>query len=183
VKVSAIFEGWHIGDGNYPPLRQSELVNLSFEPVPDRVTRVSASEPENMVQISGAEYQFCAKVLKVYGGDPPLTVVEAEGFRFHICRFPEKPKHFEEGDKIWGIGSLSLDCYLWVEFLHKYVDAPDLFYKLRITGIYESPEQKQVESMAQSRAADWLVKFDSDGVDAEPIPKTFKSHRSKDRRL
>jgi hypothetical protein len=104
-----------------------------------------------------------------------LTVIAAEGFRFHICYFPEKTKHFEEGDKIWGIGILSLNCYLWVEFLHRYADAPDLFYKLRITVIYELAEEKQVESMSDSAATDWLVSFDSDGVSAKPIPKTFKS--------
>jgi hypothetical protein len=95
MKISAIFVGWHIGDGNYPPLNKGELVNLSFELAPGRVTRVSASESETIIQIDGAEYQFCAKVLKIYD---ELTVVEAEGFRFHICYFPEKPKHLEEGD-------------------------------------------------------------------------------------
>jgi hypothetical protein len=180
VKISAIFESWHISDGNCPPLKKGELVNLSFELVPERVTRVAANEPETMIQMDGAEYQFCAKVLKIYD---ELTVVEAEGLRFHICYFPEKLKHLEAGDKIWGIGILSLDCYLWVEFLHQYVDAPDLFYKLRTTAIYELPEQKQVESMAHSEAFDWLVNFDSEGVSAEPIPKTFRSHRAKNRRI
>ena len=180
MKISAIFESWYLSDGNYPPLRQGELVNLSFELAPGRVTRVSASEPEAMIQIDGAEYQFCAKVPKIYDR---LTVVEAEGFRFHICYFPEKPKHLEEGDKIWGIGVLSLDCYLWVEFMHRYADAPDLLYQPRVTGIYEFPEQKQVASMAHSEAGDWFANFDSEGVSAEPIPKTFKSRRTKNRRI
>jgi hypothetical protein len=65
--------------------------------------------------------------------------------------------------------------------LHQYLDAPDLFYKLRITGIYEFPEQKQVKSVAHSEAADWLVNFDRDGVNAEAIAETFKSHSTKDR--
>jgi hypothetical protein len=181
VKISASFPSWYITDGNYSPLRNGELVNLSFELVPERITCVSASEPEHMVQIGGAEYQFCAKVLKIYSADRPLAVVEAEGFRFYIYQLPEKTEHFEEGDKIWGIGILSLDHYLWVKFLHQYVDAPDLFYKLRITGICELPEQKQVESMAHSEAFDWLVNFGSDGVNAEAIPKTFNSRPTKDR--
>lgn len=178
MKISAIFESWYISDGNYPPLRQGEFVNLSFELNPIRVIRVSAGEPETMVHINGAEYQLCAKVLKIY--EEP-TIVEAEGFRFHICYFPEKPKRLEEGDKIWGIEVVSLDGYLSVEFLHQYLDAPDLFYKLRITGIYEFPEQKQVKSVAHSEAADWLVNFDRDGVNAEAIAETFKSHSTKDR--
>jgi hypothetical protein len=180
VKISAIFAGWHIGDGNYPPVKKGELVNVSFELAPGRVTRVSATEPESMIQTEDAEYQFCAKVLKIYD---ELTVVEAEGFRFHICCFPQKPKHLEEGDKIWGIGVLSLDCYLWVEFMHRYADAPDLLYQPRVTGIYEFPEQKQVASMAHSEAGDWFANFDSEGVSAEPIPKTFKSRRTKNRRI
>jgi hypothetical protein len=180
VKISAIFESWYISDGNYPPLKKGELVNLSFELAPDRLARVSASESENMIQISDAEYQFCAKVLRIYDD---LTVVEAEGFRFYIQHFLEKAKHFAERDKIEGIGILSLDHYLWVEYLHRYADAPDLFYKLRIMGIHEFPEHKQVESTAHSGAVDWLVNFDSDGVSAEPIPKTFKSHRTRNRRI
>jgi hypothetical protein len=171
VKISAIFESWYISDGNYPPLKKGELVNLSFEFAPDRVTRVSAGEPENMIQISGAEHQVCAKVLKIYD---ELTVVEAEDFRFYIQHFLEKTKHFEEGDKIWGTGILSLDHYLWVEFSHQYADAPDLFFKLKITGIYELPEEKQVESMAESAATGWLVNFDSAGLDVDPISRTFR---------
>jgi hypothetical protein len=66
VKISAIFESWHISDGNCPPLKKGELVNLSFELVPKRITRVAANEPETMIKIDGAEYQFCAKVLKIY---------------------------------------------------------------------------------------------------------------------
>jgi hypothetical protein len=165
---------------NYPSLKKGELVNLSFELAPGPVTRVSASEPEHVIQISGAESEFCAKVLKIYD---ELTVVEAEGFRFYVQRFLEKTKHFEEGDKIWGIGILSLGHYLWVESSHQHADAPDLFYNLRLTSIFELAEEKQVESMAHSGAVDWRVNFDSDGVSAEPIPKTFRSRRTKNRKV
>ena len=29
--IVAVFQTWHIGDGNYPPLEKEQLVNLSFE--------------------------------------------------------------------------------------------------------------------------------------------------------
>ena len=41
MKLCAIFESWNISGGNYPPLRTGQFVNLSFELVPERVSRVA----------------------------------------------------------------------------------------------------------------------------------------------
>jgi hypothetical protein len=33
----AVFETWHLGDGNYPPIKSGQLANLSFKVEPDEV--------------------------------------------------------------------------------------------------------------------------------------------------
>jgi hypothetical protein len=81
-----------------------------------------------------AEYQFCAKILKIYSSDRPLVVAEAENFTFYIASFPESAE-FAEADKIWGVGSLSLDSHEWVQFVDHHADAPHLFYKVRVTSL------------------------------------------------
>jgi hypothetical protein len=82
-----------------------------------------------MTHVDDAEYQFCAKILKIYSSDRPLVVAEAENFTFYITSFPESAE-FAEADKIWGVGSLSLDSlsldsYEWVQFVDHHADAPD----------------------------------------------------------
>ena len=171
MKVCAIFESWNISGGNYPPLRTGQFVNLSFELVPERVSRVAPDEPEKMTHVDHAEYQFCAKILKIYWSDRPLVVAEAENFGFYITSFPESAE-FAEADKIWGVGSLSLDSYEWVQFVDHHADAPDLFYKLRVASIYDLSEQKEVETMRDSERGACLVRFDSDNLGGELIPRT-----------
>jgi hypothetical protein len=65
--LTAVFETWHIPDGNYPPLHKGQLVNLSFELEPSVLTKSSSPKDGKFEQIKGAEYSFAGKVLKVYG--------------------------------------------------------------------------------------------------------------------
>jgi hypothetical protein len=90
------------------------------------------SEPI-LVNDGGAQYRFVGQVLRVYNDDPSdaITVIEVAGFRFYINR----SFGFRAGEWVQGGGKLLLDHYIWVEFLDKYKDAPDLFYQLRVKRI------------------------------------------------
>ena len=137
MQLTAIFETWHLGDGNYPPLHNGQLVNLSFEFSPYSLSKSTKPKPSKFEQVKDAEYSFAGTVLKVYGKPPKgkLVVVQAEDFRFYINSFPTHSPVLKEGDRCEGFGRLLLDHYIWVESLSSYKDPPDLFYSLRLTGI------------------------------------------------
>jgi hypothetical protein len=137
VKLTAIFERWHIGDGNYPALRRDQLVNLSFQVEPRSLARLASPKQGRFNQLKDAEYSFAGTVLKVYA-DPPtnqIAVIQAGGFRFYMDSLPPEAPPLNEGDSIEGNGRLLLDYYIWVEFLSSYHDPPNLFYPLRVTRI------------------------------------------------
>jgi hypothetical protein len=137
MKLTAVFETWHIGDGNYPPLHKGQLVNLSFELEPNSLSKVSSVVPSRLEQVKDAEYTFAGPVLKVYS-DPPdgqIAVVQAGDFRFYLNSFPKGIASPKENDYLVGHGRLLLDHYLWVEFLSEYSDPPDLFFTLRVVRI------------------------------------------------
>jgi hypothetical protein len=46
------------------------------------------------------------------------------------------------------------------------------FYKVRLTSIYDRSEQKEVETMMDSERGDCSVRFDSDNLGGELIPRT-----------
>ena len=82
--------------------------------------------------LANAEYQFTGMVLWVYqDGDPsdPIVVVGADQFRFYINS--RVIPALRRGDVVSGRGTLVLDHYIWVEFLPRYVDPPDLFIHCR----------------------------------------------------
>jgi hypothetical protein len=135
--MTAIFETWHLGDGNYPPLRNGQLVNLSFEFMPYSLSKSTEPKASKFEQVKDAEYSFAGTVLKVYGEPPKgkLVVIQAVNFRFYINSFPAHSPVLKEGDWCEGFGRLLLDHYIWVEFLSNYKDPPDLFYALRLTSI------------------------------------------------
>lgn len=208
MQLTAIFETWHLGDGNYPPLHKGQLVNLSFEFEPYSLSKSAVTTTSKFEQIHDAEYSFSGTVLKVYD-DPPkgkLVVVQADGFRFYINSFPTKSPLLKEGDRCEGIGRLLLDHYIWVEFLSNYADPPDLFYSLRLTSIravkipdsfasrtenaqsgpaslgrdeYSDDDIKEVERMDSHE--DWyfyLLAFDDSDVGTAKIPLTFRSREA-----
>jgi len=122
-----------------------------------------------MTHVDDAEYQFCAKILKIYSSDRPLVVAEAENFTFYIT-FPGerrvcRPTRSGVSDPSpWTPTSRS---NLWTTM-------PTLptFYKVRVTSIYDRSEQKEVETMMDSERGDCLVRFDSDNLGGELIPRT-----------
>jgi hypothetical protein len=137
VQLTAVFETWHLGDGNYPPLHNGQLVNLSFEFLPYSLSKSTERKISKFEQVKDAEYSFAGTVLRVYGDAPKvkLVVVQAEEFRFYINSFPTHSPVLKEGDRCEGFGRLLLDHYIWVEFLSNYKDPPDLFYSLRLISI------------------------------------------------
>jgi len=143
MELTAIFENWHIGDGNYPPLCKGELVNLSFELEPRTLDKAALNNAKETIHLGNAEYRFCGNVLKVYdsGLDGELIVIGVDGFRFYVLS-QEVGRYIPE-DLVIGEGTLLLDHYIWVENLEEYKDAPDLFYNLRVKQIrkVQTPER------------------------------------------
>jgi hypothetical protein len=138
LQLTAIFETWHIGDGNYPELEKGQLVNLSFEIEPDVLsTSISADHNGTFEQIKDAEYRFEGTVLKVYddSSSDQIIVIQAGQFRFYVNSFPKETPALKEGDGCKGSGRLLLDHYAWVQFLSTYQAPPDLFYPLRVRRI------------------------------------------------
>ena len=64
--------------------------------------------------------------------------------------------------------------YESVQFVDPPADPPDLFYKPRVTSIYDLSEQKEVDTMMDPERGACLVRFDSDNLGGELIPRTFK---------
>jgi hypothetical protein len=148
MELFAVFETWHIGDGNYPPLSKGQLVNLSFEVEPDEIQLVENTSEIEFLHLGHAVYQFTGKVLRVYNeqrAESRIIVVETGSFRFYLHSYKAllKASTFRPGNVINGRGVLLLDHYLWVEFLSSYADPPDLFYTLRVDDIwrYRIPER------------------------------------------
>ena len=78
MQLTAVFETWHIGDGNYPPLRKGQLVNLSFELEPHSLSKSTSLNDSKFAQIKDAEYSFVGTVLRIYPDPPssPIVVVK-----------------------------------------------------------------------------------------------------------
>lgn len=198
--ITAIFESWHIGDGNYPPLQRGQQVSLSFEMETSQVTRSADCRPM-LSHEGGGQYRFAGDVLRVYndGGSDAITIIEAAGFRFYI----NKSFGLRPGDCVQGQGKLVLDHYIWVENLEEYKDAPDLFYQLRISRIrmvrtperfisrlpgtkslpaslrpehYVPEDVLEIETMEGQPFDEefYLLDLTDEGV-AGPVPKTFLS--------
>jgi hypothetical protein len=169
MKLIAAFESWHLGDGNYPPLRRGQLV--------------SHDDPESFENLGDDRYRFCATVLKVYNGEDPIVILEVNEFRFYV----NAGLGVAVGSRVAGEGSLAFDHYLWVEFLDRYDAPPDLFYSLRVeriravdrrgrteTDLSASTEVREVEDMKDDKCSDYyLIDLNSDGLREVTIPRTF----------
>lgn len=135
--LSAVFETWHLGDGNYPTLQKGMCVNLSFEMDADEITLTPNVSPSFFRHLGEANYEFSGSVLREYGDleDPDrLIILECSGFKFYVTG--SASKICPSGKCVHGRGTLLLDHYLWVEFLDQYADPPDLFYTLRVQRIW-----------------------------------------------
>ena len=204
MNLTAVFESWHIGDGNYPPFNKGQLVNLSFELEPRRFEAVSLSNPECFEHLGNGDYRCCGTVQKVYEGQDQDTVVifQTGDFRFYVMS--EQSERYEQGRRYCGEGTLLLDHYYWVEFLESYELPPNLFYNLKVSRILrvEIPESfvarhekgkslptrllpqdysaSQVEELdtMQGQSFDeefYLIVFDGSGLEECNIPRTFLS--------
>jgi hypothetical protein len=196
MKLTAIFALWHLGDGNYPPFRKGQLVNLSFQLFPTNIEKSDSVVSEYFEHLGDGVYRFAGRVLKSYGNEEyPFIVVQANGFRFYVD--DDLAKGLDEGDYLFGEGSLELDTYYWVESLDRLDDPPDLFYNLevkRIRKVYHphlaqflpSPPEKDAEEIEDMDALDeagesvlqgaahCIVDFDSEGHEGKDIPRTFQ---------
>lgn len=175
-------------------------MNLSFELQPEAISKVDEKQRERMKQLQDAEYEFCATVLKIYRDEEYIVVVQMENFRCYIHSLPSGKLGLKAGDRVRGHGRLLLDHYAWVEYLHKYEAAPDLFYNLKVRAIwavripesfihrsekglshpcslkpgeYNPSDIREVEKMVDESCAFYVVDFDSEGVETDKIPRTF----------
>ncbi|MBI3189309.1 MAG: hypothetical protein HYZ33_01545 [Ignavibacteriales bacterium] len=136
MQFTAIFESWHIGDGNYPPLYRGKLVNLSFELELKILTPTSNSNSEKFEQVIDAEYSFVGNILRLYDqDDDPFFVIQANEMIFYTTGDLSGYDYLLPGTKVSGYGTLLLDHYRWVEFLSEYTEPPNLFYTLRVDKI------------------------------------------------
>src|SRR4051794_39074416 len=134
MEIAAIFESWHIGDGNYPPLHRGQRVRLSFELIPQRIEAPHPAAPDTFRRLRAAEYRFCGTVLGVYEtGTARVMAVEAEDARYYL-RGTRQPQ-FALGARIAGEGTLLLDYGLWIERISTRSGVPDLFYNLAVRRI------------------------------------------------
>jgi hypothetical protein len=164
MELTAIFESWHIGDGNYPPLRLDQEVRLSFELEPSRIA-VAPGQPIPHIQHHGnAKYTGVGVVLRRYHEkDDAIAVIECDAFRFYF--YGSEAAKLVPGTTVEFEGTLLLDHYLWVEFVHAYPDPPDLFYNLRVARIQKVviPE-RFVQSNAHGTAFPTRVDSEDFGV-------------------
>ena len=201
MELTAIFESWLVGDGNYPPLHRGQLVRLSFELQPKRIATRQNGNASLFQHQGDAEYLGRGQVIRKYTEtDETIAVIAAGEFRFFIDA--PAAADLAVGDQIEFEGTLHLDHYVWVEFLGEYPDPPDLFYNLRVTRIrkVQVPErfiQRQRDEKAKTYPAHvspsdfgaveeletmdgqrfdeefYVIDFDSSGVETAQIPRTF----------
>ena len=96
MKIKAIFENWHIGDGNYPPLSKGEKVNLCFC-IEDYIIDTFKTESEFYFNNSDKnKYDFAGTIIKMYS-DPPnsLLVINSGDFKFYIEIYKNINKYSE----------------------------------------------------------------------------------------
>ncbi len=137
MQLTAVFESWHIGDGNYPPLNVGKKVNLSFEMETERLELAKVGQQETLTHLGNAEYQFCGEILRIYDteGSQHLIVIKALDFCFYLESADLTDIPLKTGTRVFGQGTLLLDYYIWVEFLKNYPNPPNLFYNLKVTRI------------------------------------------------
>ncbi|MCP9495957.1 MAG: hypothetical protein MSG64_16030 [Pyrinomonadaceae bacterium MAG19_C2-C3] len=204
MKLSAIFESWHIGDGNYPPLHKGQLVNLSFEVEPRTIEEARLNSHHSFEHLGNGECRFCGDVIRVYSGEDRDTVVifEAGDFRFYVMSY--EADRYVQGQRYCGEGTLLLDHFYWVEFLSEYENPPNLFYNLEVNRIkkirtperfverqeqgksfptrlvpedYSDSDVEELDTMEEQSFDEefYIIEFDKHESDRNNIPRTFLS--------
>jgi hypothetical protein len=134
MNLTVVFQAWHLDDGNYPPLKRGQQVNLSFEIYPFETAKGDANQNDSFMHLGGGSYEFKGSILRTYDDDPQeiVTIIQSGDFRFYINR----PLSLKRGDPVAGRGALLFDHYLWVEFLDHYPNPPDLFFQFVVQRIW-----------------------------------------------
>jgi hypothetical protein len=197
MKLTALFELWHLDDGNYPPFHTGQLVNLTFQMFLTKLDNSKEGDSQYFEHRGDAVYRFAGCILGNYKdyGYPSIVAIEAKGFRFFID--DARVASIASGDLIAGEGLLGLDTYDWVEFISGFKEVPDLFYNLevkRIRKIYnlQPPADVSAAPLLQAEeditdmdahdekgesvllgSLDCIIDFDSDGHEDKNIPRTF----------
>ena len=135
MKLTVVFEHWHLGDGNYPAFAVGDEARLSFELDVLASEPAAPDAPESVRQLRDAEYEVTASVLRLYddGLNSPFPVFEAAWLRFYSPS--QAVSGLAQGSRVRLRGTFALDHYLWVEFLDRYPDPPDLFYNVRVARV------------------------------------------------
>ena len=135
MNLTAVFEHWHLGDGNYRAFAVGDEVRLSFELDLNHIEPAPKGAPESFERVRDADYAATARVIRSYALNVESTfpVFEAAGFRFYSPS--ARASGLVAGRMVRLRGRLALDHYQWVEFLERYPDPPDLFYNLRVARI------------------------------------------------
>jgi len=107
-------------------------------PMPEPMPAAEPAAPgaaESVCQLRDAEYDITARVIRRYddGVSSPFPVFEAGWFRFYSPS--AAVAGLAEGNSVRLRGTLALDHYMWVEFLGRYRDPPDLFYNVRVRRV------------------------------------------------
>ena len=196
MELTAIFESWHIGDGNYPPLDRGQLVRLSFELEPDGDPTATSEVEIRFTHLGNAQYEGVGRVV---GHWSRLTVLEvATGFYLYIATLT---RDFDPGAYVEFRGTLALDHFAWVENRRRFEGCPDLLVNLRVVRIRQigvpehfvarttqgkaHPTRVGSSEFGSSIVLDsmrnqpfdeefYVIDFDGNGLAAEDIPLTFQ---------
>src|SRR5690242_6818889 len=132
--LTVLFEHWHLGDGNYPAFSRGDSARLAFELYASRCETPRRTESPSLDQIRDCDYRATARIIRTYDrGNSQFAVLEADWLRFY-CTDGAVAEH-AVGELVAVEGQLALDHYMWVEFLDRYPNTPDLFYNVIVERI------------------------------------------------
>jgi len=142
-QITAVFEDWHLPDGNYPAFKVGDRYRFSFEFAVDRAETVAAATAHSLTQIREAEYDVVGQIVRQYAEPDslPFAVVAVADFSFYTT--DPAITSLPVGTSVHIQGQFALDHYLWVEYRRTYTDSPELLVAAELVGIrrVKIPEQ------------------------------------------
>jgi hypothetical protein len=175
LSICSTFEEWYIEDGNYPPLKKGDKVNLSFNM---QIKNIEIIEDEiyNFNKIKYSEYEFSGKVIYNYSS---IIIIDTNNFMFYI----ENKKNLDIplNAFVKGNGKLLVDYYVWVgNYGKRGENPPDIFYNFKIDKILEInilenyiQETKNGFTLPCSLTSDYFNDTDIGEIDKMDIEKGF----------
>ena len=203
MKLTVIFETWHIPDGNYDPFYLGMRVKLAFQLEPIHVEIVNKERPESFRNAEDALYTFCGTILKLYEEDETIAVVQFNNFKAYVESSPKGIPKFTEGDRIEGEAELLLDYYIWTESFSSREGVPNLYYDFTVKriravripetfitshekgmshpcslrpGQYGQSDLTDVENMEETGVKFYLVDLDDEFTQATKIEHVVDEH-------